>query len=81
MAVKIRKRGSPLEGIANAAQVAAKVGILTDPTESYSDRRDAAGWLRGAWTVIKRDPKQKKAADYINDLLRTHRYSEDTTGD
>ena len=79
MAVTLKKR-SPLDGVPNAGQIAGKIKILLDPAESYNDRKMAAGWLRGAWTVTRRNPKYKKAAEYINDMLAQHRYPEDTTG-
>ena len=79
MTVRVKKR-SPLTGVPNAAQIAGKIAVLLDTTESYQTRKDAAGWLRGCWDVTRRTPKYKKAADYINDILKQHRYPEDTTG-
>ena len=78
MAVHIVK-GDPLAGVPNKGQIAAKIGLLMDETASFSDRRDAAGWLRGANTVTRRNPKLKKAADYIDRILKTYKYKEDTT--
>lgn len=85
MTITIKKTGktSPLAGIPNPGQIAGKIKILMDPNESYQDRKDAAAWLRGAWTITRKNPSEKyqKAANYINELLREHRYAEDTTGD
>lgn len=81
MAVTVKVRNLALDGVPNAGQIAAKIAILKDPTESYNDRKMAAGWLRGAWMVTKRNPKFKKAAEYMNAVLSEHRYPEDTQQD
>ena len=79
MGVTIR-RADPLDGVGNKATLAAKIGIMNDQSATYMDRKDAAGFLRGAWDVLRRNPKTVDAAEYINAAVIAHRYPEDTTG-
>ena len=68
MAVQIVRKHH-LPNVVNRRQIEEKLDILLDVEESYSERNDARGWLRGAWLVLNRDSKTQEAADYINETI------------
>lgn len=77
MTVTIQKK-DPLAGVPNKAQIIDKIDRLKDADLSYTEFTETAGWLRGARTVLKSNPKLQKAAEYVQSVLRKVRHADDT---
>lgn len=77
MAVII-KRGDPLKGCKQSAQIVEKIALMRDDLALYQARKEAASWLRGVWTVLNRDPKMTKAAACIMKAIKDQRQADST---
>lgn len=73
------KKASPLDGVPASEKIKENLQVLQSDDTPYTEKRYAAGWLRGAWLVLRiGDSKQQAAAKYINKIIREHKFPEDT---
>ncbi len=68
MAVTI-KRSDPLKGCKDKAQIETYINKLKKGNLSLFDKSATRGWLRGACTVHRDNPKTAQAAAYIKSVL------------